>query len=118
MFSDRIVKIDRRSVRVSCAAFGATAIFGLLAAMAILADEVVKKAESRKLQLTTQRVALAQCFENTSGVARSSCFRELYSGDSVKLISTNIAEDRPMAQDNISTGGKSAGTNALTSVTK
>ena len=81
MFSDHLQKIDRSSGRNLFVIAGALVILCQLVAMAIVADGQVKKAELRESQMTSQRVALAQCFENTFGSARSSCMREVYNNE-------------------------------------
>ena len=118
MFLDHSKRTDRSSVRIFFTITGVLTILGLLAAMAILTNGEVKKAESRKSQLTTQRVALAQCFENTFGTARISCTREVNSGDGVKFVSSNIGDNSPMSMDRTAIDVKSAGSNVLTSITK
>ena len=118
MFLDQLKRTDRSNVRIFFVIMGVGAILGLLAAMAILTDGEVKKAESRQSQMTTQRAALAQCFENTLGSARSNCTREVYSGDSVKLMSSNVVDNSPMSMDRLAIGAKGADSNVLTSINK
>ena len=116
--SDHTKKIDRSRVQIFFTVFGVIGIAGLLAAMAILTDGEVRKAESRKSQLTTQRVALAQCFENAFGTASSNCTREVHSVDSVKFVSGSAVDNNLMAQDGMAIGAVEAVVKVLATIAK
>ena len=118
MFSDHTKKIDRNGVRVFFTVFGVIGIVGLLAAIAMLTDGEVRKAESRKSQMTTQRVALAQCFENAFGIASSNCTREIHTVDGVKLVSGSVVDNNSLVRDGIPSGAMEAGVSAFATTSK
>ncbi|MDB5964041.1 MAG: hypothetical protein JWQ72_541 [Polaromonas sp.] len=73
MFSEHLHKADRPSYRPVWLAAGAVAIVCQMGAMAMVAEGQVKKAALRESELTSQRIAVAQCFENNLGPARKDC---------------------------------------------
>jgi hypothetical protein len=78
MFSDHVQKIERSSGRTLFLIAGALVILCQLVAMGMVADGQVQKAAARDSRLSSQRVALAECFENTLEAARGSCVRQVY----------------------------------------
>ncbi|MHB1249096.1 MAG: hypothetical protein ACYCZL_06855 [Polaromonas sp.] len=52
-------------------------ILGQLIAMALVVDGQVSKAHLRDAQYAAERVAFAYCIENSNGVARNNCMRQV-----------------------------------------
>lgn len=104
MFSDHVQKIDRTSGRTLFLIAGALVILCQLVAMGIVADGQVQKAAARDSHLSSQRLALAQCFENNFGAERGSCVRQVYNDDKNSdngstLSAARPADDKLMAYD-------------------
>lgn len=73
MFSDHLQKLDRVSGRNLFLMAGGLVIACQLVAMVMVAGEQVKKAELRDSRMSSQRAAIAQCFEGNSHAEQQSC---------------------------------------------
>jgi hypothetical protein len=96
MFSDHLQKIDRSSGRTLFFVAGALVMVCQLVALGMVADGQVKKAQLRDSQLSSQRTAIAQCFENTFDPARSHCVRDVYNSNGSALAAATLSDDRLM----------------------
>jgi hypothetical protein len=79
MFSDHLPKIDQASGRTLFVIAGALVMGCQLVAMVVVADGQVKKAEARESLTQSQRLVVAQCFENVKGAELASCKTQVYS---------------------------------------
>ncbi len=77
MFSDHLQKLDRISGRSLFLMAGGLVIACQLVAMVMVADEQVRKAELRDSQLSSQRAAIARCFEGNTRAERQSCMLQV-----------------------------------------
>lgn len=82
MFSDSLQKIEWTSSRNLFLIAGGLVIICQLVAMGLVVDGQVKKAEARDSELSSQRSAIAQCLETSSGSGRSRCFAMVGRNDS------------------------------------
>ena len=73
MFSDHLQKNAHNGRRLLLLIAAALVIACQLVAMALLADGQVQKAALRDAQLSSQRTAMAQCFESASRMDHDTC---------------------------------------------
>lgn len=78
MFAEYLPKFQRMSRRTVFGIAAAAVVTVLIGALALVADGQVKNAQLREAQLADQRMAVAQCLENTRGAARASCASQGY----------------------------------------
>ena len=90
MFSDHLPKIDQASGRNLFVIAGALVMGCQLVAMVVVADGQVKKAEARESLTQSQRLVVAQCFENVKGAELSSCTARVYSDNRQDTISSQV----------------------------
>jgi len=76
MFSDHLQIINDIPHKTLLGVAGGLVILCQLVAMAMVADEQVKKAQVRETQRTLERIAAAHCMESTMGAARHSCLQQ------------------------------------------
>ena len=76
MFSEHLRKINEIPRRTLLGVAGGFLILCQLGAIAMVADEQVKKAQVRETQRTSERIAAAHCMESTMGAARHSCLQQ------------------------------------------
>jgi hypothetical protein len=76
MFSDHLRKIKEIPYKTLLGVAGGFLILCQLVALAMVADEQVKKAQVREAQRTSERIAAAHCMESTMGAARHSCLQQ------------------------------------------
>ena len=76
MFSDHLRKINAIPRRTLLGVAGGFLILCQLVALAMVADEQVKKAQARETQRTSERIATAHCMESSMGAARHSCLQQ------------------------------------------
>ena len=115
MFPDHVQKIERSSGRTLFLIAGALVILCQLVAMGMVADGQVQKAAARDSRLSSQRVALAECFANTLEAARGSCVRQVYNSE-LTLAAASATDNPPMASDTGATGSPTQGVMAVSLV--
>jgi len=76
MFSDHLRKINEIPRKTLLGVAGGILILCQLVALAMVADEQVKKAQVRETQRISERIAAAHCMESTMGAARHSCLQQ------------------------------------------
>lgn len=76
MFSDHLRKIKEIPYKTLLGVAGGFLILCQLVALAMVADEQVKKAQVRDTQRISERIATAHCMESSMGVARHSCLQQ------------------------------------------
>ena len=76
MFSDHLRKINEIPRKTLLGVAGGFLILCQLVALAMVADEQVKKAQVREAQRTSERIAAAHCWESSMGAARHSCLQQ------------------------------------------
>ena len=74
MFSKLLHKNNHRGRGLLFFSVAALVIVGQLVAIALLAQGQVQKAALREARLTSQRIAMAQCFESSRRIQRDNCF--------------------------------------------
>lgn len=91
MFSEHLQTRQGRNFRPLLLAAGAALIVCQLGAMAFLASGQVAKAEVRDSAMQQQRIAIAQCFENTLGAARRNCLPQAQAAGQGTLAGNDVA---------------------------
>ena len=74
MFSKLLHKNNHGARRSLFFFAAALVIAGQMVAIALLAQGQVQKAALREARLTSQRIAMAQCFESSRRIQRDNCF--------------------------------------------
>jgi len=76
MFSDHVAKINAIPRKTLLGVAGGFLILCQLVALAMVADEQVKKAQARETLRISERIATAHCMESSMGAARHSCLQQ------------------------------------------
>ena len=92
MFSHHLPKIDQTVGRNLFVIAGALVMACQLLVMVVVADGQVKKAESRELQMQSQRQVVAQCLERARGAELSTCTTPAYS-DNRQATTMSLLDD-------------------------
>lgn len=77
MFSDHLKKFDELPSRALFGVLAGLVFIGLLAALVLVVDGQVEKAQSREAQAKSAQMAMTDCSENYSGAARSHCIEQV-----------------------------------------
>lgn len=94
MFSDHLRKIQEIPHKTLLGVAGGFVILCQLVALAMVADEQVKKAQVRETQRISERIATAHCMESSMGAARHSCLQQAKAAN----LPSEVADPRQNSQ--------------------
>ena len=94
MFSDHLRKIKEIPHNTLLGMAAGFVILCQLVALAMVADEQVKKAQVRETQRISERIATAHCMESSMGAARHSCLQQAKTAN----LPSEVADPRQNSQ--------------------